>query len=547
MTECGLLMPLEIKKEISEDRNQEDSKDLIPKIISRETENVSPQRRSPQETTDEESDFPISTDADGNVNMLAKEASVALPPIITVKCGTLTAKMVTKLFTCPGIHQNCILIDGETEYISPKEFTVRANKDKQKDWKGSIRIGKSNLRTLMEMRSLDFHDHPNQCSAKCQSRNYITPKDPTADPSGRRRSSTTKLIPQNMFSHIPAVFPNTSSSLFTVPKKEPQLPEGQPTLGTLFKNPTFSRFVAISQNMKNNNFSTPSTTQTPLPMFQTSNIKEESMDDMTTQLLQQQQQQRVTSTLLQTVPPQPSTFWNPENRYQGKMEQNPQEVLAEMISAGLGDNIIDMIVNKINNMRDKIKGIPNCPNILLKMLCSLNAADTFCNTLQAVESIQAEITKEEQLLMKSQSQVHRLSSDYSSLEDEVPGRKRSLDIVDLINQPQAKRPSLTTSMLEDGPEPPVVQHLLTPIKPMVQIPKPISPQEMLMNIASSMGSTIERNQCVSGPANGRAPDSHCPIRYSILIFIFMITIIRIPFLFILCISKMLHLSRNVQF
>lgn len=32
------------------------------------------------------------------------------------------------------------------EMISPKEFTVRANKDKQKDWKGSIRIGKSNLR-----------------------------------------------------------------------------------------------------------------------------------------------------------------------------------------------------------------------------------------------------------------------------------------------------------------------------------------------------------------------------------------------------------------
>lgn len=32
------------------------------------------------------------------------------------------------------------------ELISPKEFTIRANKDKQKDWKGSIRIGKSNMR-----------------------------------------------------------------------------------------------------------------------------------------------------------------------------------------------------------------------------------------------------------------------------------------------------------------------------------------------------------------------------------------------------------------
>ncbi|CAL2049121.1 unnamed protein product [Caenorhabditis brenneri] len=499
MVECGLLMPLEIKKEVTEEKNQEDSKDLIPKIISRETENVSPQRRSPQETTDEESDFQGVTGIDGNVGTMTKESTIPLPEIITVKCGTLTAKMVTKLFTCPGIHQNCILIDGETEYISPKEFTVRANKDKQKDWKGSIRIGKSNLRTLMEMRTLDFFDHPNQCSAKCQSRNYITPKDPTADPSGRRRSSTTKLIPQNMFAHIPAVFPNTSTSLFTAPKKETQLPDGQPTLGTLFKNPTFSRFVAISQNMKNNNFSAPSTAQPQLPLFPTSNISDEttSVDDVNTQLLQQQQQ-RVTATcsLLQTVPPQPSTFWTPENRYQGSLE-HPQEVIAEMINAGLGDNIFDMMVNKINNMRDKIKCIPNCPNLLLKMLCSFNAADTLCSTLQAVENMQSEISKEEQLLLKTQSQVHRLSSDFSSLEDEVPGRKRSLDIDDLISQPQAKRPSLTTSMLEDGPESSTVQHLLNPIKPLAQIPKPISPQEMLLNIASSMGSAIERNHVLA--------------------------------------------------
>ncbi|UMM39474.1 hypothetical protein L5515_016520 [Caenorhabditis briggsae] len=499
MSEVGLLMPLELRKEVKEDKLSDDVKDILPKIGSRETENVSPQRRSPPETTDEESDNQGGLDSDA----LAKEASVALPPIITVKCGTLTAKMVTKLFTCPGIHQNCILIDGENEYISPKEFTVRANKDKQKDWKGSIRIGKSNLRTLMEMRSLDFHDHLNQCSAKCQSRNYITPKDPSADPSGRRRSSTTKLLPQNMFPQMQ--FPNTSASLFTVPEKKPQLSEAQPTLGTLFKNPAFSRFVAISQNMKNNNFSTPSTAtaQSQLPLFTATSIKEETtnMEDTATQLFQQQQQQQrmtATNSLLRTVPPQPSMFWNPDAKFQtGNTEQNPQEMIAEMISAGFGDNIIDLIVNKINNMRDKIKGISTCPNILLKMLCSLNAADTFVNTIQAVESIQAEIAKEDQLLLKGQAQMHRLSSDFSSLEDEIPGRKRSLDIVDIIGQPAIKRPSITTSMLEDGSEIPAVQHLLTPIKPLVQIPKPISPQEMLMNIASSMGSNIERNHVLA--------------------------------------------------
>ncbi|KAK6055834.1 SAND domain protein [Cooperia oncophora] len=52
--------------------------------------------------------------------------------------------MHVELFLCPGIHQPCI--EFEKEMITPKEFTVRANKDKQKDWKGSIRIGKSNLR-----------------------------------------------------------------------------------------------------------------------------------------------------------------------------------------------------------------------------------------------------------------------------------------------------------------------------------------------------------------------------------------------------------------
>ncbi|GMT05095.1 hypothetical protein PENTCL1PPCAC_27269, partial [Pristionchus entomophagus] len=96
------------------------------------------------------------------------------PKIIEVKCGPLHAKMHVEHFLCPGIHQPCIELDGEM--ISPKEFTVRANKDKQKDWKGSIRIGKSNLRSLMEMRSFDFYNHSIFCSAKCQSRNYITPK-----------------------------------------------------------------------------------------------------------------------------------------------------------------------------------------------------------------------------------------------------------------------------------------------------------------------------------------------------------------------------------
>ncbi|EYC12331.1 hypothetical protein Y032_0048g1732 [Ancylostoma ceylanicum] len=76
------------------------------------------------------------TDEENTTNICGK--------IIQVKCGSIVAKMHVELFLCPGIHQPCIEYEGEM--ISPKEFTVRANKDKQKDWKGSIRIGKSNLR-----------------------------------------------------------------------------------------------------------------------------------------------------------------------------------------------------------------------------------------------------------------------------------------------------------------------------------------------------------------------------------------------------------------
>ncbi|KAK6761448.1 hypothetical protein RB195_022496 [Necator americanus] len=123
---------------------------------------------------------------EGTTNMYGK--------IIQVICGSLVAKMHIELFLCPGIHQSCIEYEGEM--ISPKEFTVRANKDKQKDWKGSIRIGKSNLRSLMEMRSFDFYNHSQFCSAKCQSRNYITHKEKEGDKDRRNNIQAEKATAQ---------------------------------------------------------------------------------------------------------------------------------------------------------------------------------------------------------------------------------------------------------------------------------------------------------------------------------------------------------------
>ncbi|KAI6173123.1 SAND domain and SAND domain-like-containing protein [Aphelenchoides besseyi] len=92
-------------------------------------------------------------------------------PIHEVRCGLLTAKLHMQRFTCPGIHRRCIEVDNKM--ITPRQFTIQAEKDKQKDWKGSIRFGRYNLRTMMETKALDFYRHDTNCSLKCQSRNYI--------------------------------------------------------------------------------------------------------------------------------------------------------------------------------------------------------------------------------------------------------------------------------------------------------------------------------------------------------------------------------------
>lgn len=77
--------------------------------------------------------------------------------ILDVRCGNLTGRLYEERFTCPGIHRRCIEFEGELIFrlrlrivlgklISPRQFTIKAEKDKQKDWKGSIRVGRYNLR-----------------------------------------------------------------------------------------------------------------------------------------------------------------------------------------------------------------------------------------------------------------------------------------------------------------------------------------------------------------------------------------------------------------
>ncbi|KAK6032989.1 SAND domain protein [Ostertagia ostertagi] len=77
-------------------------------------------------------------------NAYVIQATVMRCMLYEVRCGALVAKMHVKLFRCPGINERCI--EFGKEMITPKEFTVKANRTKQKDWKGSIKVGRTNLR-----------------------------------------------------------------------------------------------------------------------------------------------------------------------------------------------------------------------------------------------------------------------------------------------------------------------------------------------------------------------------------------------------------------
>lgn len=109
--------------------------------------------------------------------------------------------------------------------MTPVEFTIKAEKSKQKDWKGAIKHNGRMLRyascsfqllkteqfnrTLMEFKQLDFYNHHEMCSFKCHSRNYITknggsvPKLPPKNVQRRHSSaSTTSNVSQTAINQL---------------------------------------------------------------------------------------------------------------------------------------------------------------------------------------------------------------------------------------------------------------------------------------------------------------------------------------------------------
>ncbi|GMR31090.1 hypothetical protein PMAYCL1PPCAC_01285, partial [Pristionchus mayeri] len=316
------------------------------------------------------------------------------PRIIEVKCGPLHAKMHVEHFLCPGIHQPCIELDGEM--ISPKEFTVRANKDKQKDWKGSIRIGKSNLRSLMEMRSFDFYNHGLFCSAKCQSRNYITPKSALlhsseknsasssssisseSDKDSSRRSSKSS-IEQLLAMQLAAAPPPPSAAAAAAAAKT-QFGYGyQPD-----HCDSISQFVHLQQALNNNNNNNDNNT-----------VKEEIID--------------VTSP--------PEVVLPTADQITGMMRAQPSLFWSQLAHTNLLEDVIDLVQQEVDMMRATAKhaGPASPPG---------KAADSLCRvalSLQLGEQIAARVRTRhfQQTAMHEMERKRRLEAYPSTLGDAI--------------------------------------------------------------------------------------------------------------------------------
>ncbi|KAJ8322022.1 hypothetical protein KUTeg_000493 [Tegillarca granosa] len=99
-----------------------------------------------------------------------RNAEMGLPDgnVIEVTCGHLVGYLHRDRFYCPGIHRECIEVDGE--FVSPKKFSVLGDKHRLKDWKNAIRINNRQIRKYIESGELTFWNHDSLCTGRCVAR-----------------------------------------------------------------------------------------------------------------------------------------------------------------------------------------------------------------------------------------------------------------------------------------------------------------------------------------------------------------------------------------
>ncbi|XP_062605391.1 glucocorticoid modulatory element-binding protein 2-like isoform X2 [Saccostrea cucullata] len=94
--------------------------------------------------------------------------------ILDVSCGNLRGRLHRELFTCPGIHRECIELEDQT-FVTPKKFMYMGEKARLKDWKNAVRINGIQVRKHIDAGQLTFWNHEKMCTGRCQARTATRP------------------------------------------------------------------------------------------------------------------------------------------------------------------------------------------------------------------------------------------------------------------------------------------------------------------------------------------------------------------------------------
>lgn len=113
--------------------------------------------------------------------MRMREVLKPLPDdnILTVTCGNLVGNLHRDRFFCPGIHRECIEINGM--FVTPKRFSVMGEKARLKDWKNAVRLNGFQLRKYIDSGILKFSNHESMCTGRCIARAPGARSGPAAD------------------------------------------------------------------------------------------------------------------------------------------------------------------------------------------------------------------------------------------------------------------------------------------------------------------------------------------------------------------------------
>lgn len=303
-------------------------------------------------------------------------------PTVPVSCGIVAGKMHLNLFMCPGIHQPCIEVGNDL--LSPKQFTVRGDKERQKDWKASIRVGRSSLRTHMEASTIDFYDHANRCSGKCQSRNYVNaPTDEALLARKNKRSSEAALLKNEIESEIAGRESGTGPDA----EKDDKKTNGKKARGRPRGSVNKPRVTIKVEPQDDSFFEEFFTDGPPLQNESEVHIHEQAPPSLDNR---QQNECSPFGEILNCLQNDPTNFWS------------------QMQNSGvIGHFCDDIIVSAINLKQTAIEQAmnPNIANMLTRTAYSLGIQSVIVQRVQSIERNVYQQRKHEEMFMEIQSKV----------------------------------------------------------------------------------------------------------------------------------------------